>query len=198
MLALGSTLDRLGGGVSAALLGSLGLGIVGDAVKVDEEQEVGRQEAASKEGSSLSSSALASVGSPGEVGEREVGVGAEVDEAQIEDKLDDLHGGEVLLPPDTDTGGRAHVVVVHHNVDSQVQGDGDPGDRGISSELDVAKDHGHRVMEIVQEFYDSSQQRVSSVSTECRSWSACVIWWRIPAQSKDPFPCAHILWVAML
>lgn len=146
-------LRGLGGDVGATLLGSLGLGVVGKAVEVDEEQEVTGEETAAKESSTLGTGALANVGEVGPVGVGKVGVGAEVDESEVEDELDDLEGGQVLLPPDADTGSRAHVVVVHQDVDGQVEGDGDPGDGGVATELDEAEDHGHRVVEVVQELY---------------------------------------------
>lgn len=146
-------LGGLGGDVGATLLGSLGLGVVGKAVEVNEEQEVAGEETAAKESSTLGTSALADVREVGPVSEGKVGVGAEVDESEVEDELDDLEGGQVLLPPDADTGGRAHVVVVHQDVDGQVKGNGDPGDGGVATELDEAEDHGHRVVEVVQELY---------------------------------------------
>lgn len=147
------SLRGLGGDVGATLLGGLGLGVVGEAVEVNEEQEVGREETAAEKSSTLGTGALANVGEVRPVGEGKVGVGAEVDESEVEDELSNLEGGQVLLPPDADTGSRAHVVVVHEDVDGQVEGDGDPRDGGVTAELDEAKDHGHGVMEVVQELY---------------------------------------------
>jgi hypothetical protein len=41
--------------------------------------------------------------------------------------LDDLHGGQVALPPDLGTRGSTEVVVVHQHMDSQVQDNRNPG-----------------------------------------------------------------------
>lgn len=63
----------------------------------------------------------------GVVGVGKVGVGAEVDGEQVDDELDDLHGGQVTLPPDLSARGSTEVVVVHQHMDSQVQNDRNPG-----------------------------------------------------------------------
>ena len=161
-------LDSLGSEVASTFLSSLGLGIVGNTVKVDEEQEIAGEKSAAKESSTLGTGALADVRSPGEVGVGKVGVGAEVDESEVKNELDDLECGEVLLPPDANTGSGAHVVVVHEDMDCQVQGDRDPGNRGVSSKLDKAENHGHRVVEVVQELYDGcNMMRGKNVSFNC-------------------------------
>jgi hypothetical protein len=59
---------------------------------------------------------------------------------QIKHELDNLHDGDVLLPPDANAPRALEVVPVHDNVDHQVQGDRDPGDRGVSDELCVAEE----------------------------------------------------------
>lgn len=56
----------------------------------------------------------------------QVGVGGKVDEAQVNDELGDLHDGDVLLPPDTDTSGCLEVVPVHDDVYGEVESDGNP------------------------------------------------------------------------
>jgi hypothetical protein len=58
---------------------------------------------------------------------------------EIDDELDDLHDGDVLLPPDANAAGGLEVVPVHDNVNHQVESDGNPGDRGMSDKLSVAK-----------------------------------------------------------
>jgi len=86
------------------------------------------------------------VGHPREVGRGEVGVGGEVDEAQIDDELQDLQDGDVLFPPGADAAGGLEVVPVHDDVDEEVEGDGDPGDGGVAVELGEAEEGGGAVV----------------------------------------------------
>lgn len=65
----------------AARAASLGGLLVGGNVEGDEEEEVGADDGHSREGGEFFSRALAHVGSPREIGGREVGVGREVDKA---------------------------------------------------------------------------------------------------------------------
>lgn len=116
-------LNQSTGGTVAALLGGL---LVGCGVERKEEQEVGAENGHTSEGGELLAGTDAHVGHVGEVSEGEVGVRGEVDEAKVDDKLDDLHDGDVLLPPDADATCGLEVVPVHDNVDGQVQGDGNP------------------------------------------------------------------------
>lgn len=81
-----------------------------------------------------------------------MGVRAKVNEAEVEDKLDNLERGQVLLPPDPDSGSRTHIVV-HLDVDCQVESVGHLGDRRVFFELDKVENHRHRVVEVVQELY---------------------------------------------
>ena len=81
-----------------------------------------------------------------EVGAREVGIGCEVDESEINDELHDLEHGDVFLPPDADAARRLEVVPVHDDVDEEVQGDGHPGDGGDADELGVAEEGGRAVV----------------------------------------------------
>ena len=64
---------------------------------------------------------------------------------EIDDELSDLKTGDPLLPPDADSTRALEVVPVHDNVHSQVQGDGNPRDRGRADELGVAE-QGSRAM----------------------------------------------------
>ena len=56
----------------------------------------------------------------------EVGVGAKVDDEKVDDKLEDLHGGQVLLPPDLCTTGSRVIVVVHDDVNAEVEHNDNP------------------------------------------------------------------------
>lgn len=58
---------------------------------------------------------------------------------QINDKLQNLQHGDVLLPPDADATGALEVVPVHDNVHEQVDGDGNPLHGGQTNKLSVAQ-----------------------------------------------------------
>lgn len=116
-------LNQSAGGTVAALLCGL---LVGCGVEGEEKEEVGAENGHASEGGELLTSTDTHVGHVGEVSESEVGVRGEVDEAKVDDKLDDLHDSDVLLPPDADATCGLEVVPVHDDVDGQVQGDGDP------------------------------------------------------------------------
>lgn len=73
-----------------------------------------------------------------------------VDKAQVQDKLDDLETSDPLLPPHSDASGGQKVVPVHHHVHTQVQGDGDPGNRGFTDQLGVAQQGGSAMVVGVQ------------------------------------------------
>ena len=145
------------------------LGIGGE-VEGDEEHEVRAKDDKTREGRELLSGALSVVGHPGEVGRGEVGVGRIVDEAywfivsratvehvrdrertKIDEELNDLEASDPLLPPDADTAGTLEVVPVHDDVNSEVQGDDNPRDRGVAEKLGVAEDSGSAVVVGVQE-----------------------------------------------
>ena len=130
-----------------------------------------------------------------EVGRGKVRVGRKVNHDDIDDELggqpkpiltavthlSDLHGGEVPLPPDLAAGHRRRgkvyavsgiepcrrTVVVHEDVDGQVEGDRDPGDRGAAVELRVAERRSGRVVEDVQELQrlllDDEEQSVEEL-----------------------------------
>jgi hypothetical protein len=116
-------LNQSAGGTVAALLCGL---LVGCGVEGEEQEEVGAENGHTSEGGELLTSADTHVGHVGEVSEGEVGVRGEVNKAKVNDKLEDLHDGDVLLPPDADTTCGLEVVPVHDDVDHQVQGDGNP------------------------------------------------------------------------
>ena len=81
----------------------------------------------------------------------EVRVGGEVDEAEIDDELEDLEHGNVFLPPDAHSAGGLEVVPVHDDVDSEVESDRYPGDGGDADELGVAEECGGAVVVGVEE-----------------------------------------------
>ena len=58
---------------------------------------------------------------------------------KIDDELNDLHDGDVALPPNANSARGLEVVPVHDDVNHEVQGDRDPGDRGVANELGVAQ-----------------------------------------------------------
>lgn len=116
-------LNQSAGGTVAALL--LGL-LVGGGVEGEEQKEVGAENGHTSKGGKLLTGADTHVGHVGEVSEGEVGVRGEVDEAEVDDKLDDLHDGDVLLPPDTDATCGLEVVPVHDDVNGEVESDGNP------------------------------------------------------------------------
>jgi hypothetical protein len=115
---------------------------VGDDVEGDEEDEVGCDYTHSCESCKLFSCALSCIWHPWEVGRREVGVGCEVDKAcgivlvgifvgsgrltEINDELHNLQSRDVFLPPDLDSTRALEVVVVHENVNHQVERNWDP------------------------------------------------------------------------
>lgn len=129
----------------------LALLLVRGEVEGDEEDQVGAEGDDTSKGSELLASALASVGHPGPVGRGEVGVRGEVDEAEVNDKLDDLEAGNPLLPPAADTTGALEVVPVHDDVDREVQANDDPRDRGRAHELSVAEESGGTMVIAVEE-----------------------------------------------
>lgn len=55
--------------------------------------------------------------------EDEVGVS---DDGDIDDELADLDRGQVLFPPDTDLEGGHSIIVVHKDVNPEVEDDGYP------------------------------------------------------------------------
>lgn len=111
------------GGTGSTLL--LGL-VVGGNVEEDEEDEVGAENGHTGESGELFTGADTLVGHPWEVTAGEVGVGSEVNEAEVNDELENLHDGDVLLPPDADTARRLEVVPVHDDMDHEVESDWNP------------------------------------------------------------------------
>lgn len=70
---------------------------------------------------------------------------------KVKHELDNLHDGDVLLPPDTDTARGLEVVPVHDDMDHEVQRDRDPGDGGVTDQLGVAEQRRRSVVVGVEE-----------------------------------------------
>jgi hypothetical protein len=87
-----------------------GLFAVGGEIEGDEEDQVRAEDDKSGNRGEFFAGASADVGQPGEVRAGEVGVGCKVHEAQVDDKLNDLHDGDILLPPDLNAAGRLEIV----------------------------------------------------------------------------------------
>jgi len=141
-------LNQGAGGTVAALLLWL---LVSSGVESEEEEEVAGQDDHASKSSKLLTGANTGVWHPWEVAVGEVGVGCKVDEAEVDDELDDLHDSDVLLPPDADATCGLEVVPVHDDVNGQVEGDWNPGDSGIAEELDVGEERGRTVVVGVEE-----------------------------------------------
>ena len=120
-------------------------------VEPNEQHQITRQNAHPGERRELLTGTNARRRQPRVVFGGEVGVGGEVDEAQVDDELDDLQHGDVFFPPDADAAGGLEVVPVHDDVDGEVEADDDPGDGGVADELGVAEEGGGAVVVGVEE-----------------------------------------------
>ncbi len=109
---------------------ALDLLLIRRGIETNEQQQITTQDAHARESSKLLAGAFSHVGEVREVGAGEVGPGGEVDEAEVDDELQDLELGDVLLPPDADAARGLEVVPVHDDVDEEVERDGHPGDGG--------------------------------------------------------------------
>lgn len=96
--------------------------LVGSGVEPNEEHQVRGENRHASEGSKFLARADTHSWEVGEVGGAEVGIGGEVDETEVDDELQDLEHGDVLLPPNANTARRLEVVPVHDNVDCEVEG----------------------------------------------------------------------------
>lgn len=77
----------------------------------------------------------------------------DIGRTEINDELNDLQTSDPLLPPDSDAAGALEVVPVHHDVDGQVQSDGDPGNSRVSDQLGVAENSSSTMVVAVEEGY---------------------------------------------
>ena len=74
-----------------------------------------------------------------EVCEDDFLVSSEINEAQVQYKLNDLETRDPLFPPDSDASGSQEIIPVHDNMNQQVQSDGHPRDRRQADQLRVAQ-----------------------------------------------------------
>lgn len=160
LLALAGASDVRGGAAVGKLLRGLlgGLGgasslLVGSPVEGDEEEEVRRQDEGTEQSSTFTASAVGVDQSwqEWEVSVDKVLVGGKVDDANVDDELGDLQSREIFLPPEPGTTSGSVVVVVHDDVNEQVECDDDPLHRGLSVELGVAQNGSGCVVEDVKE-----------------------------------------------
>ena len=100
---------------------------VGGKVEADEKKEVTGEDTTSGNGGKLFTSALAIVWHCRHVGRGEVGIGSEIDKAEVNHELRNLKSGDPLFPPDLDTTSRLEVVPVHDDVNREVKSDWNPG-----------------------------------------------------------------------
>ena len=70
---------------------------------------------------------------------------------EVEDELDNLHDGDVSLPPDANAARALEVVPVHDDVHHQVERDGHPRHGRAANELRVAKEGRGTVVVSVKE-----------------------------------------------
>lgn len=78
-------------------------------------------------------------------------ISSKVNKAKIKNELDDLETGDPFFPPNTDTEGGKEVIPVHHHMDTQVQADWHPQNRGGSNKLGVAKQSSSTMVVSVEE-----------------------------------------------
>jgi len=137
------------GGSLEALDGRLLL--VGIDVELDEQEQVTGQNATTKQGGRLSASAVSNVRQVIPVSSGEARVGAKVNCKEINHELGDLHRGQILLPPNPLATGGCVVVVIHENVDREVEADDDPGDASTAVKLGKAQESSDSVVVHMQE-----------------------------------------------
>jgi len=145
---LGKTVSYTVGNTLEALDSRLLL--VGINVELDEQEQVTGQNTASKQGSRLGASTISDVRRV-PVPSGEARVGAEVDGEEIDNELGDLHRGQILLPPNPLATSGCVVVVIHENVNSEVEGDDDPGNASATVKLSKAQESGDGVVVYMQE-----------------------------------------------
>jgi hypothetical protein len=115
-------------------------------IERDEQEEVGAQYSHSSKGREFFTGTFAHVWYPWEVGRSEIRVGGKVDEAEVNNELDNLEHCDIFLPPDPDAASRLEVVPVHDNMYGKVEGDRYPGDRSVANKLGVAEESGSAVV----------------------------------------------------
>lgn len=105
-------------------------GIIGHPVKVDEEEEIRCQYHAAK-GSTLSAASTRSkVWQGTHVVGCHKGITTRIDHDKINDELGDLHARQIFLPPELDARSCTEIIIIHQDMDTQVEDDRNPGLRG--------------------------------------------------------------------
>lgn len=151
-------LVHLGSDTTLDSLDDLGLFGGGSSVDLDVEcnkqNEIRRQDTAAGVGGYHSTSTVTTSWQDTqqlrEVGIDDLLVGSKVNKAQIQHELNDLETSDPLLPPNSDASGSQEVVPVHDNMDTQIQGNGHPGNGSQTDQLGVAQQRGGTMMVGVQ------------------------------------------------
>ena len=125
--------------------------LVGREIKTDEQQQIAAQYTHTRKGREFLPGAFSSCWERREVGAAEVCVGGEVNEAEIDDELNDLEDCDPFFPPYANASGSLEVVPVHYYMDGKIQGDWYPRDRGESNQLGIAEEGRSTVVVGVEE-----------------------------------------------
>jgi len=147
-ISVSNTVSNTVGGALETLDGRLLLVCIN--VELDEQEQVAGQDTASEQGRSLSPSAV-SRGRQVPILGGETSVGTKVDRKEIDDELGNLHRGQVLLPPDLLSTSGCVVVVIHEDVNGEVETDDDPRDAGATIELGKAQESSDSVVVYMKE-----------------------------------------------
>ena len=113
--------------------------LIGREIETDKQQQIAAQYTHTRKRREFFPGAFSSRWKGREVGAAEVCVGGEVNEAEIDDELNDLEDCDPFFPPYANTSGSLEVVPVHYDMDGQIKGDGYPRDRGESNQLGIAE-----------------------------------------------------------
>ena len=94
--------------------------LIGREIETDEQQQIAAQYTNTRKGREFLPGAFPSRGERREVGAAEVCVGGEVNEAEIDDELNDLEDCDPFFPPYANASGSLEVVPVHYDMDGQI------------------------------------------------------------------------------
>lgn len=113
---IGNSLDAgFGSPIGRAVSNGL---FVGLEVEVDEESQVAGQEATTEKSCGLTASAVAHMrNNTVPVGGGEMTISSKVDDEKVNHELDDLHAGQVFLPPDFSATSSSIIVIIHYDMD---------------------------------------------------------------------------------
>jgi hypothetical protein len=91
---------------------------------------------------------------------------------KVNDKLHNLHDGDVLLPPNPNSPSTLEVIPIHDHVNRQVESDWHPGNCGMANELGVAKkSSGSMVVSVEESCSQTKSATRRGVSTRRQSYS---------------------------